>query len=228
MRFREPFRGEESEEAQQLGKAKMIVVALRCCFFFAVIMAYSSGVWNLINGYFGREFQAYLAKYPHPPSIPPAVAHPGKIAALATTTTAATTIDAAIKAAPATCGGDYRMMQDEEHKEVLFCPRGEGEESVEIKNDVVESARGGGGEGGVDDDDGDLTRALDHNPIDETWWSDYWRNNPKENGSVEPYGEWSTDKYCTARTRWGEAQEQEQEQEEEEEVGGGFRESSCE
>ncbi|XP_058127116.1 uncharacterized protein LOC131290665 [Anopheles ziemanni] len=38
----------------------MLQLAFRSFFFIAVILAYSTGIWRLINDYFRHEFQSYL------------------------------------------------------------------------------------------------------------------------------------------------------------------------
>lgn len=40
----------------------MLLLAFRSFFFIAVILGYSTGIWRLINDYFRREFQTYLAE----------------------------------------------------------------------------------------------------------------------------------------------------------------------
>uniref|UniRef100_A0A182NAE8 Uncharacterized protein n=1 Tax=Anopheles dirus TaxID=7168 RepID=A0A182NAE8_9DIPT len=40
----------------------MLLLAFRSFFFVAVILGYSTGIWRLINDYFRREFQSYLAE----------------------------------------------------------------------------------------------------------------------------------------------------------------------
>lgn len=41
----------------------MFAVVFRSFFFVGVILCYSSGLWSLINGYFGKEFKIYLQQH---------------------------------------------------------------------------------------------------------------------------------------------------------------------
>lgn len=193
--------------------AKMIVVALRCFFFFAVITAYSTGVWKLINGYFGKEFQMYMERHPVP-SAPPSR---GEVTG---GPTKATILEAALKAtAPEefTCGrDDFRQRQEKNGlMDDMTCRVRSTLDNVHDKamddrvKDQVAAA------------DGDLiTSALNHHsPIDETWWSNYYTREEREKplgrrsrSMEQPYdnGEWSKSSYCSAGK--GEPEEEEEEE----------------
>lgn len=145
----------------------MIVVALRCFIFFGIIVAYSAGVWNLINGYFGKEFHAYMAKHPERP-IPPRL-QPG--AGLGNESSGATEIDAVAISAlleSAPCG-DFR---EEGEKLCKMMDQVQRPRTEEVDDGDDDSAA----DNSVFVADGDLiiSSALNHNPIDETWWSNYW------------------------------------------------------
>lgn len=156
------------EEGNRINE-KMIVVALRCFIFFGIIVAYSAGVWNLINGYFGKEFHAYMAKHPERP-IPPRLLQSGN------ESSGATEIDAvAISALLESVSRDYSREEEGEHEKLcnmmdqVHRPRteeeGDGDDDTAAADNSVYIA---------DDADLIISSALNHNPIDETWWSNYW------------------------------------------------------
>ena len=160
----------------------MIAVALRCFFFFTVIAAYSSGVWNLINGYFGKEFHAYLQQHPEPP---PATAAEVAVASL----------EAAIKAIPETTTGDHQhhvggggagaggfpgMEIKKERDDLLSTQDNQMTCTMDLlmRSSVEPNADKAA-------DDGDLTGALNHKAIDETWWADYFRRREETERELE-------------------------------------------
>lgn len=204
---------------QRSFNAKMIVVALRGFLFFGIIVAYSSGVWNLINGYFGKQFQEYLVQ--HPTAAAPE--HP-LVVALKTQTIDGDGIKASTESS--TIAASFCGVSKEEHRDLLLSMQmndnlkinnnnkwlmgvGEKRETCSPDSDDDKTLVGNRKETTPTLDahaakDGDLTSALNHNPIDETWWSNYYREQQEmvnESGSLErggddDNGEWSSNNYC--------------------------------
>lgn len=138
----------------------MIAVALRCFFFLGAIVFYSTGIWNMINGYFGKEFQTYLTQ--HPPPLPKSLP------------TIKTTIEAAIENMGENDGTHCKMkleMMDS-------CGR---YNMLEVPSPPTVAMRHA--------DDGALIMPSEpnENPIDETWWNNYYREYPRGSRSKGAY-----------------------------------------
>lgn len=226
----------------------MIIVALRCFFFFGIIVAYSSGVWNLINGYFGKEFHAYLAK--HPTAAVPEHGLPRGLSDVVSSSPKTTIDDVSNVAAidpselagrPGGCAVSkkahdilqlHQSMQmneddnnnnDNNNKWMMdrrgwanTCDSAGDDNNIDNRKEAVN-----------DDDDGDLTSALNHNPMDETWRSNYYceikgeptSTDPNGSRSTNDNGEWSNNWSCSERT----SKEEEEEAEEDEDAKDGHR-----
>lgn len=148
-------------------KAKMIAVALRCFFFLGAIMFYSTGIWNMINGYFGREFQTYLAQHP-----PPLKSEPTSPVIIKTT------IEATIEEMREG-DGDQRKMK------IGMMDSGGPSNILELTSPPTVAMR-------VHTDDDEaliIPSELNQNPIDETWcrWNNYYRENPEGSRSKGEY-----------------------------------------
>lgn len=145
----------------------MIVVALKGFFFVGTLYFYSAGVWNMINGYFGREFQAYLEKHPPPTApLPPPSPPPSPPSHLLTPEMPIEGVTSTPVAL--SHGGELRGC---DWSRIINFQAAAGVCEVEDMDFV---------------DDGGLigSAALNQKPIDETWWTDYWRLNPRESRSA--------------------------------------------
>lgn len=191
----------------------MIVVALRGFLFFGIIVAYSSGVWNLINGYFGKQFQEYLVK--HPTAAAPE--HPLMVALKTQTAIDDAGFKARVESTESSTTASFcGVSTAEEHRDLLSmqmndklnnnnkwretCSPDSDNTFVGNRKETVTPATTLDAHAAKD---GDLTSALNHNPIDETWWSNYYREKQQEmvneSGSLErddDDGEWSSNNYC--------------------------------
>lgn len=223
---------------------KMIIVALRCFFFFGIIVAYSSGVWNLINGYFGKEFHAYLAK--HPTAAVPEHGLPRGLSSPKTTIDDVSNVGAIDPSESAGRPGGCAVSK-EPHDLLQLHQSMQMNEDDNINNNDnnnkwmmdrrawAKTCDSAGDDNNIDnrkeavndDDDGGLTSALNHNPMDETWRSNYYceikgeptSTDPNGSRSTNDNGEWSNNWSCSERT----SKEEEAEAVEDEDAKDGYR-----
>lgn len=163
----------------------MIAVALRSFFFVGIILCYSSGVWNLINGYFGKEFKTYLkqyggAKIHDRPSD-------GKIADLVAKLSIPPekqVVTASLGPAPSSTIADrsqHGIMDTKDSVSVQQLSSSSLDDIIEHDVRALNSEL--------------LSQPLvderpvqgSNNPIDETWLNNYWKTNPRKTGSSGEY-----------------------------------------